>query len=269
MRITTAFIAIIVSMGSACAQSGYDADTFRRYFENLTSLKLRDSLLSQLPAVIVMDGEAIVRVRPDAVEVRVGSTSQASAASAALSENAKQMSVVMEALKDTIGAAALESGAAELRTETIHFAPVYARSRDGSEASRIEAYRATNAVTVTIRDFGERDPGFIGLLIERATQGGANEITGPHFKVQKEAEPIREARVNAVNDARTRAETYANALGIRLGRILSVSEVGQNPRTVPMTARNATAEIAGSPPVEAGTNEIRSHVTVVWEVRQE
>jgi uncharacterized protein len=85
----------------------------------------------------------------------------------------------------------------------------------------------------------------------------------------KEAAPLREARVNAVNDARTRAETYANALGIRLGRILSVSEVGQGPRTVPMMARNATAEMSASPPVEAGTNEVRSHVTVVWEARQE
>ena len=178
------------------------------------------------------------------------------------------MTTVLAALRTEIGEPALTAGEAELRTDIVRLSPVYAQARDGSQAPRIEAYRATNTVTVTIRDFAKRDQRFVGTLIEHATQGGANEINGPHFTVEKDAKPFIEARVNAVDDARVRAETYAKALGVKLGRVLIITEAENESGPVPMMARSETA-LSGAPAIEAGTNNIKSRVRVVWEIRQE
>jgi uncharacterized protein YggE len=86
--------------------------------------------------------------------------------------------------------------------------------------------------------------------------------------VLNDAKPLVEARVNAMDDARTKAETYAKALNVRLGRVLAVTELDRGHRPMPMMARAASsAETA--PPIEAGTNEIAARVTVMWELKQD
>jgi uncharacterized protein YggE len=266
----TIFAVILAALipATAAAQSGYDGDTFRRFFEGLSSPRLNEVFGTSKTGVVAMEGEATVRARPDAVQLRVGVTAQAATPTVAASDNAQRMNAVLDALKAGLGEPALAAGEAELRTATVRLSPIYAQPRDGSQAARIEAYRATNAVTLTVRDFGKRDPGFIGSLIERATQAGANEIAGPHFLVEKDAKPLTEARVNAVDDARSKAETYAKALGVKLGRVLIITEAGDEPAPVPMMARSDIAATV-APPIEPGTNEIKSRVRVVWEIRQE
>ena len=264
------FAVIFAAMipATAAAQSGYDGDTFRRFFEGLSAPRLNEVFGTSKTGVVAMDGEATVRARPDALQLRVGVTAQAATATDASSENARRMNAVLDRLKAAIGESALASGEAEFRTAAVRLSPVYAQPRDGSQAPRIEAYRASNAVTVTIRNFVQRDQGFVGSLIERATEAGANEIAGPHFVLEKDAKPLTEARVNAVDDARTRAETYAKALGVKLGRVLIITETGGEPGTIPRMARSEGAA-AAAPPIEPGTNEIKSRVRVVWEIRQE
>jgi len=82
------------------------------------------------------------------------------------------------------------------------------------------------------------------------------------------AKPLVEARVNAIEDARTKAETYAKALNVRLGPVLAVTELEREHRPMPMMARAASPAEA-SPPIETGTNEITARVTVMWELKQE
>lgn len=104
----------------------------------------------------------------------------------------------------------------------------------------------------------------LGAIIEQANQIGANEISGPEFLVFNDAKPLVEARVNAIEDARTKAETYAKALNVRLGRVIAVTEPERGHRPMPMMAQ---AEAA--PPIETGTNEIVARVTIVWELKQD
>jgi uncharacterized protein len=265
--ISAAVLATLLVPAHAGAQSGYDAETFRRFFEGLSSPRLNEVFGTSKTGVIAMEGEATVRARPDAVQLRIGVTAQAASPTEASSENAQRMNAVLDALKAAIGEPALARGDAELRTATVRLSPVYAQPRDGSQAPRIEAYRATNAVTVTIRNFTQRDQSFVGTLIEKTTQAGANEIAGPHFVIEKDAKPLTEARVNAVDDARTKAETYAKALGVKLGRVLIITETGGEHAPMMMARSDAAASAAS--PVEPGTNEIKSRVRVVWEIRQE
>jgi uncharacterized protein len=86
--------------------------------------------------------------------------------------------------------------------------------------------------------------------------------------VFNDAKPLVEARVDAIEDARTKAETCAKALNARLGRVIAVTEPERGHRPRPMMARSASqAETA--PPIETGTNEIVARVTIVWELKQD
>jgi hypothetical protein len=80
---------------------------------------------------------------------------------------------------------------------------------------------------------------------------GANEINGPSFEIEQPEAALDEARMEALANARARAELYARALGMRVRRVLSVSEAGMGampPRPVmmrEMAAQDATRIVPG------------------------
>lgn len=252
----------------AQAQSGAEgmADTFRRFIESIPTPRLE--ALAR-PGTIAMEGEGSVRVRPDTARIRVGVASEGASAAEVAQENARRMGAVLDAVKAAAGEAALASRAVELRTENVAVTPLYAiEPPGGARRPAIRGYRAQNGVAVTLREFDKREPGFLGVLIEAATKAGANEVFGPEFTVRDDAKPLVEARVAAIDNARVKAETYAKALNVRLGRVLSVTEGERTVRPMPMAAR-AAGPAEAAPPVEAGTNEVAARVTVVWELKQE
>ena len=86
---------------------------------------------------------------------------------------------------------------------------------------RIVGYTVSNSVTVTVRDLAQ-----LGPVLDAVVSSGVNQMNGLSFSIA-EPEPLRnEARKMAVAEARTRAELYAQAAGVSLGRILSISEAG-------------------------------------------
>jgi len=213
-----------------------------------------------------MDGEGIVRIRPDAARIRVGVVSEGASPTEVAQENATRMSSVVDAVKKSVGEPALSSGTVEIRTDAATLTPIYADR--GSHPAALNGYRANNTLRILVRELDQRRPGFLGAIIEQANQIGANEISGPEFLVFNDAKPLVEARVNAIEDARTKAETYAKALNVRLGRVIAVTEPERGHRPMPMMARSAS-QAEAAPPVETGTNEIVARVTVVWELKQD
>ena len=63
---------------------------------------------------------------------------------------------------------------------------------------------------------------------------GANQINGPSLTIDKPESAYDEARVKAIAAGRARAELYARALGMRVLRLVSVSEGGANYPRPPM-----------------------------------
>jgi uncharacterized protein YggE len=256
-------VLICLSLGCASPALAQSVDTLpdalRRLLESIPTPRM-ESLGLARTGVIAMDGEGSVRVRPDSARIRFGVSNEGGSASEIAQDNATRMSSVMDAVKKVIGDAA----GVEIRTEAVTLAPIYAGTNRGRSA--VSGYRANNTVHISIRDLDQRGSGFIAGIIEQATKAGANEISGPEFLVFNDAKPLVEARVNAIEDARTKAETYAKTLNVRLGRVLTVTEVERGHRPMPMMAR---AQADSSPPIETGTNEIIARVTVMWELKQD
>jgi len=160
------------------------------------------------------------------------------------------------------------SGIAErdIQTSNLSISPVYAsRSRSGNtledQVPPIIGYRANNQVIVKQRKLDD-----FGKVIDTLVSAGANQVSGPNFQVEDTDGALDEARREAVADARKRAQLYAKAAGLRVRRILSISESGgYSPRPQPMMARIAMDQ-AESTPVSAGEVNLQVNVSVQFEL---
>ena len=198
---------------------------------------------------------------PDLAVFSAGVTTQGKTASEAMSANAATMSKVVATLK--------KSGIADrdIQTSRISLSPVYSQPVVGpngqvTQEPRIIGYQATNQVTVRSRDV----KGF-GTVLDALVGSGANQISGPNFQLDKPAAAMDEARTGAMKTARTRADLYANAAGLRVVRIVSISESGGY-AAPPVYARIAMADAAAdaATPVAAGEVEAQVSLTVQFEL---
>ncbi|WP_298674467.1 SIMPL domain-containing protein [uncultured Sphingomonas sp.] len=192
----------------------------------------------------------IVRT-PDIATIRAGVVTQAPTAAAALSENAARMARVIQSLK---GAGIAER---DIMTSNVGLSPQYRYQQN--EAPVITGYQANNNVSVKFRDIAKS-----GAALDALVKAGANQIDGPSMSVSKPESALDEARGEAVRIARARAELYAKAAGLRVVRIISINENGENEGNIPrpvMYARVAAAPAADSQ-IMAGETDLSVTVAV-------
>ena len=124
-------------------------------------------------------------------------------------------------------------------------------------------YTVSNVVQVRLDDLRR-----IGPAIDAATHAGSNNVQDIRFALRDEDVPRSEALRKAALSARQDAETLAGALGLKVVRVLSVSE--QSPAVGPIfpQVRQFAAKMAAAPatPVEAGTIDVDANVTLTVEV---
>jgi len=185
---------------------------------------------------------------PDVAEVSGGVVTTAPTAAGAMAENAKRMSAVVAAVR--------KAGIAErdIQTAGLSLQPQY--RYENNQAPILTGYQATNTVSLRLRKLPDA-----GRLLDTLVGVGANQINGPTFHVDDSDAALDEARVQAVATAKARADLYAKAAGVRIKRILTISETGgyEPPRPMVMMARSAKMQAADTPVVPG---EIALTVTV-------
>jgi uncharacterized protein len=205
------------------------------------------------PPMISVIGEATVSVAPDQAQIDGGVTSEAKTAREATDANNAAMGKVLLALK---GAGIEEK---DFQTSRLSLQPQSAPNRSGPSA--IVGYRASNRVTVRLRDVGK-----LATVIDAMVGAGANDIGGINFTVSAASKLLDDAREQAVADARRKAEIYAKATGVTLGAPLSISE-GGSPVPVPYR-RMAAGMAASATPVAQGEEALQVTVGVSWAIKQ-
>ena len=190
---------------------------------------------------------------PDVATISAGVVTQDADANAAMRENANRMGAVVTALK--------KAGVADrdIQTSRIDLSPQY--NYANNQPPKITGYQASNTVNVRLREMGR-----IGDVLDALVKQGANRIDGPSFGVDKPDAAMDEARNDAVKHAQDRAALYAAATGLKVRRIVSITESGGNvmPPPRPYMAMAKTAD-AGTP-IAAGENTISVDLNVVFEL---
>lgn len=192
---------------------------------------------------------------PDVASISAGVVTQAADANAAMRANAVQMDKVMAAIR--------AAGIAErdIQTSGINLNPQYKYT--DNVPPTITGYQASNTVSITVRDLSR-----LGKVLDTLVQQGANQINGPSFEVDKPDEAYDEARIGALKKAQARAQTYADSLGLKVRRIVSISEGGAGfPRPMPMVRMmSADAGMAKETSVAPGETTLSVSIDVVFEL---
>ena len=190
---------------------------------------------------------------PDIARVSAGVVTQAPEADAAMRANAAQMEKVMAAIR---GAGIAER---DVQTTGVNVHPQYDYRENSTPA--ITGYQATNTVQVTVRDIGG-----LGDVLDALVASGANQVHGPNFDVDDKEGAYDEARRAALEKARARARMYAEALGMRVRRIASISEGGGfgPPMPMQMMAMDAAQESRASTPISPGEATLTVNLDVVF-----
>lgn len=191
---------------------------------------------------------------PDIAEVSGGVVTIAPTAAAAMAENATRMNAVVAAVR--------KAGLAErdIQTTGLNLSPQY--RYENNQPPILTGYQATNTVNLRIRKIADT-----GRLLDTLVGVGANQINGPNFKVDDSAGALDEARVAAVKTAQARAELYAKATGLKIRRLLTLSESsGFEPGPQPMARKAMMMEADAAPtPVAPGEVALTISLTVVYE----
>ena len=211
------------------------------------------SALALVPAqatekLVTVTGEATVAVAPDTAMIRLGVGTQEKTAREASEANARQMTAVIAAIKDT--------GVADrdIQTSRLSRQPQYDPNNSGT--ARLTGFQASNQVTVRIRDIDK-----LPTVLDRAITAGANEMSGIEFVVSEQSKLLDQARDDAIADTRRKADLYAKAAGAKLGRVVSITEEGSAPPPRPIQALRA-----GAVPIAPGEQTLRAIVTVSYEL---
>ena len=190
---------------------------------------------------------------PDIATISAGVVTQAVDGNTAMRQNSEQMAKVVSAIK----AAGIADK--DVQTSGISLNPQY--RYEENQPPRITGYQASNTVNVKLREVAK-----MGKVLDALVASGANQVNGPSFGID-DPEPLYDrARLDALKAARARAETYAGALGVRVRRIVSISEGGAAmPSPMPRMAM-MKAEAYDSTPVAAGESSVSVNLDVVFEL---
>lgn len=205
-----------------------------------------------VPSMTVV-GESEVLVKPDTATVQVGVVTQGASAAKALKDN----NAAMQGLFKTL--AARKIAEKDIQTSNFGVTPRYHRDPESGEPPEVIGYRVTNQVRVKVRDLAA-----LGEVLDEVVAAGANRVQGVSFSVAAPDELLDDARRKAVADARRKADLYAKAAGVKVGRVLLVQE--QSPQLPRPKVFGLARDSAASVPVAPGELEFGARITVTYAI---
>ncbi len=215
---------------------------------------------AQPPRHISVSGQGRVTVAPDIATVTVGVETMQPSLAEAQAEATTKMEAIIQTAKD--------AGIAADDIVTTNYAVNVIQEYDNNgNPAAISGYRVSNQVELTVRQIDD-----LGTILESVVAEGANAIYGIAFSVDDSTAAASQARRQAVEDARQKADELASAAGVEITGILSITESSSSsgppePFQIDSASAGSARDASASVPVQTGTNEIQITVQVVYEIR--
>ena len=211
------------------------------------------------PAIRMLNvnGVGQAYLTPDIAYIYIGVHTESDTAADAVSTNTEKTTAV----KDAIRKAGVD--AKDISTTNFSIYPSQQYSPDGKVSGT--TYMVDNTVYVTVRKIDG-----LGKLLDEVVGAGANSINSIQFDVADKSAAVKEARAKAVTDAKTQAQELADAAGITLGDIQTISFYDNSPAPMPMYGKGGggggMAEGAAVP-IQPGQLTIAVTVSINYSIK--
>lgn len=207
------------------------------------------------PGTITATGSATLSYEPDEALIGIYVVTTKDTAESSQKENARISDAVIASLK--------RSGAPTDTIETFIYTVYPEYSYASGERPTLLGYKATHGFRVTTSQLDN-----VGSLVDAASSAGANQFDSIQFRLSDaRLEQVKaELLAAATQNARSKALAIANAAGVKLGKLKSLSESVSG--IIPIYAEaKAISDLAQAPtPIQPGNVEISGDVTVVYEI---
>jgi len=223
----------------------------RTLLASLCILLVSSSTTIAAERTIRVAGDGKASAVPDMATIHTGVTSRANTAADALTANNKAMVTILATLKDQ-GIAAKD-----VQTSNLNIQPVHRVDEKGQTHNEIIAYEVTNQVRVQVRDLAK-----LGTVLDSVVRSGANLLSGVNFGIADSTSIQDKARALAIDDAKRRAKLYAAQAGVKLGKVLNISEQPINHQPMNALAARGFVDIDGAVPIATGEEDVRAQVYV-------
>jgi len=207
---------------------------------------------------ITVTGTAKISAAPDVAVLYLGIVSEGATVNAAQKGVTDKMNSIIKLLKNDF-----QIEAKDIKTENFSVSPKYDWS-NGRQT--IIGYSVNQSVTVKVRNFDRT-----GDILAKATELGANTVSGPNFMIDDPEMVKAEAREKAIAQAKEKARVLADQVGIKLGRIVNFYEGGNEMVNVAYGMGggpdSALAVKSVAPMIEPGTQDVQLTVSISYEIK--
>jgi uncharacterized protein len=226
---------VMLAMGLAAAASACDHSPGR---------------VGDNPRQVTVVGSGHVQGVPDTLTADVGIEFTARDVTGAMDQTNNRQQAVIDALAN-----------AGVDRKDISTTDVSLRPQYDNAGGTITGYRAANSIRVKIHPAGNASR-LLAVIV--GTGGDATRINSVSYSIADDSQLVKDARAHAFQDAKDRAEQYAQLSGLKLGTVISISEAsGASPTGAPAPRSGMQAAV----PLEPGQQTVSFSVTAIWELR--
>jgi hypothetical protein len=203
---------------------------------------------------ITVAGEGRVSVMPDIAKIEVGTVIEKTTVSAAQQENTR----IMNALNEKLAGFGVDK--TDAQTANYSISPVYDWN-DGRQTLR--GYQVSQNLRLKIRDMDK-----VGDILGAAGELGANQVGGIEFTVDDPDVVKQQARVKALQNAKAKARSLADIMGVKLIRVISFGENVYEPTYNRAYYAEKSMGIGGgaAPDIQPGSAEFVINADIVYEI---
>ena len=209
---------------------------------------------AETPNTISVSGEGLVTATPDIAKVDIGTSTDAQTVAEAQVKNSATMNKIIDSIK--------KIGVDEKDIKTKNY-NIYPRYDWQNGKNNVIGYTVTQSLGLKIRDTKKTSD-----ILKVAGESGANQIGSLTFEIDEPEVLKADARTKAIKNAKEKAEALVDSLGVKLGRVISFSESSGNGIIYESygLSKSMDSVAAPAPEIQTGENEIRSNVTVLYEI---
>ncbi len=205
------------------------------------------------PRQVTVVGSGEVKGVPDTLTADVSIEAVAPDVTTAMNQTNDRQKAVLAALSGS------GIDAKDISTTQVSLQPQY------GENSTITGYRASNSIQVKIRKLDSASQVLASIV---SAGGDATRLNSVSYSIEDDSKLVSDARARAFNDAKDRAQQYAQLSGLSLGKIISISEAPTGSQPPPPPVPMPRGAMATEVPLQPGEQTVGFSVTAVWELTE-
>lgn len=189
--------------------------------------------------------EGSVDVKPDTATIQAGVSAEGTTAEDVRKKIDSGVSKVSEAIKN------LGVEEKNIKTANYNINPKYDLNQ------RTTGYMGGTTLTIKVED-----EALVDRVISESVSAGATNVNSLGFEVAEREKYENEARKEAVEKAKKKAQDAARIAGFRLGKIVNYQEsFGDFPRPIALSAEKAVDQV-----IQPGTEKVSITVTLSYDI---